>query len=75
MVDQLLEDYVDHEVDEALYRLLGLVPADFELLDTVLSLYGESVAGYYDGDTSELVVTATEDVFSPLRGGDHRPRD
>ena len=66
VVDQLLEDYVDHEVDEALYRLLGLVPADFELLETILSLYGEAVAGFYDGDTSELVVTATQDEFSPL---------
>jgi hypothetical protein len=66
VIDQLLEDYVDHEVDEALYRLLGLVPADFELLETILSLYGEAVAGYYDGDTSELVVTASQDEFSPL---------
>jgi hypothetical protein len=66
VVDQLLEDYVDHEVDEALYRLLGLVPADFQLLETILSLYGEAVAGFYDGDTSELVVTAAQDDFSPL---------
>ena len=66
VVDQLLEDYVDHEVDEALYKLLGLVPPDFQLLETVLSLYGEAVAGYYDGDTGELVVTATEELFSPL---------
>jgi hypothetical protein len=66
VVDQLLEDYVDHEVDEALYKLLGLVPADFELLETILSLYGEAVAGYYDGDTGELVVTASEELFSPL---------
>ena len=41
-------------------------PADFELLETILSLYGEAVAGYYDGDTGELVVTATQDEFSPL---------
>jgi hypothetical protein len=66
VIDQVLEDYVDHEVDEALYKLLGLVPADFDLLETVLSLYGDAVAGYYDGDTGELVVTATEDLFSPL---------
>jgi hypothetical protein len=65
VVDQLIEDYVDHEVDEALYRVLGLVPGDFELLDTVLSLYGESVIGLYDNETKELVVTATEDAFSP----------
>jgi len=66
VVDQVVEDYVDHEVDEALYKLLGLVPTDFQLLETVLSLYGDAVAGYYDGDTGELVVTATEDLFSPL---------
>lgn len=66
VVDQLLEDYVDHEVDEALYLLLGLVPADFQLLETILSLYGEAVAGYYDGDTGELVVTSTDEEFSPL---------
>lgn len=66
VVDQVTEDYVDHEVDEALYKLLGLVPADFQLIETVVSLYGDSVAGLYDGDTGELVVTATEDLFSPL---------
>lgn len=66
VVDQVQEDYVDHEVDEALYKVLGLVPADFQLLETILSLYGESVAGFYDGDTGELVVTATEEQFSPV---------
>ena len=65
VVDQLLEDFVDYEVDEALYRLLGLVPADFDLLDAVLPLFGESVRGLYDNETKELVVTATEDAFSP----------
>ena len=66
VVDQLLEEYVNHEVDEALYKLLGLVPGEFELLETLVSLYGEAVAGYYDGDTGELVVTATQEEFSPL---------
>jgi hypothetical protein len=66
VIDQVQEDYDDHEVDEALYRLLGLVPADFELLETVLSLFGDVVAGSYDGDTKELVVTATQDAFSPF---------
>jgi len=66
VIDQLQEDYEDPDADQALYRLLGLVPADFELLETILSLYGEAVAGYYDGDTKELVVTATEEEFSPL---------
>ena len=66
VVDQLLEDDDDYEVDEALYRMLGLLPPDFELLEAILSLYGEAVAGYYDGDTGELVVTATDEEFSPV---------
>ena len=66
VVDKVMEDYDDHEIDEALYRMLGLVPADFQLLETILSLYGEAVAGFYDGDTSELVVTATQDEFTPV---------
>jgi len=59
------ENYEDPEVDEALYKLLGLVPADFDLISTILSLYGSTVAGFYDGETKELVVTASRDEFSP----------
>jgi hypothetical protein len=66
VVAQLLEDYDDAEADEALYKLLGLVGPDFDLLATLTALYGEQVAGYYDGDAGELVVTAREDDFSPL---------
>jgi hypothetical protein len=66
VIAQVLEDYDDAEADEALYKLLGLVEPEFDLLATLTALYGEQVAGYYDGDNEELVVTAREDDFSPL---------
>ncbi|MGH8958080.1 MAG: DUF6782 family putative metallopeptidase [Acidimicrobiia bacterium] len=66
VVEQVAEEYEDVETDEALYRLLGLVPPDYNLLDNLTMLYGEQVAGYYEGDTKELVVTARNDEFTPL---------
>jgi hypothetical protein len=66
VVAQVSEEYEDVETDEALYQLLGLVPADYDLLDSLTLLYGEQVAGYYEGDTKELVVTARNDEFTPL---------
>jgi len=64
---QIQEDYVDADVDEALYKLLGLVDPAFDLRQTVSDLYGEQVAGYYDGETEELVVPARDDEFSILQ--------
>ena len=66
VVEQVAEEYEDVETDEALYRLLGLVPPDYDLLNNLTMLYGEQVAGYYEGDTKELVVTARNDEFTPL---------
>lgn len=68
VIAQLEEDYEDVEADQALYQLLGLVPPDFDLLATITALYGEQVAGYYDGDTKQLVVTSRETSFSPMEG-------
>lgn len=64
VIEQVEEDYDDIDADEAMYKLLGLVPADFDLLATIKALYGEQVAGYYDGDIKELVVTARDETFS-----------
>ncbi len=61
---QIEEDYEDVDVDQALYILLGLVEPDFDLRQTVSDLYGEQVAGFYDGETEELVVPAREDEFT-----------
>lgn len=65
--DEILEDQEDLPADEALYQLLGLIPDDADLGEIFLDLYGESVAGFYDGDTGELVVTSSDEEFSELQ--------
>jgi len=63
------EQSEDFPADESLYKMLGLLneTADFEQI--VLDLYGEQVAGFYDGDEGEIVVPAREDGFSVLQQG------
>lgn len=63
------EQAEDFPADEALYKMLGLLneAADFEQI--VLDLYGEQVAGFYNGDEGEIVVPAREDGFSVLQQG------
>lgn len=63
------EQSEDFPPDEALYKVLGLLneAADFEQI--VLDLYGEQVAGYYDGETGEVVIPAHEDGLSVLQRG------
>lgn len=67
--EDLIEDPEEFAADEALYKMLGLLNqgADFEQL--LLDLYGEQVAGFYDGETGEIVVPAREDGFSVLQQG------
>jgi hypothetical protein len=63
------EQAEDFPADEALYKMMGLLNdgADFEQI--VLDLYGEQVAGFYDGDEGEIVVPAREDGFSLVQQG------
>lgn len=63
------EESDDIPADEALYKMLGLLAdsADFQAI--ILDLYGEQVAGFYDGDTGEIVVPAREDGFSLIQQG------
>lgn len=58
------EEAADFSADEALYKMLGLLAEDADFEDLVLDLYGEQVAGFYDGETGEIVVPADEDGFS-----------
>lgn len=55
--------------DEALYKLLGLLGPEADLEMLLLDLYGEQVAGFYDGETGEIVVPARESGFSILQQG------
>jgi hypothetical protein len=61
---QIEEDSEDFPADEALYKLLGLLNEEVDLAALLTDLYGEQVAGFYDGDTGELVVPIREEGFS-----------
>ena len=64
---QIEEDAVDFPADAALYKLLGLLDEDVDLETMITDLYGEQVAGYYDGETRELVVPITTEGFSVVQ--------
>ena len=62
-VRQSIEDETENiDADESLYALLGLVPADVDLLALYGNLYGEQVGGFYDGEVGELVVPSDESL-------------
>jgi hypothetical protein len=63
----LAEDLEDIATSEKVYRLLGLVGPELDLAELYQDLYGEQVAGFYDGDAGELVVPADTTTFSLLQ--------
>lgn len=67
--EDLIEDPEEFTADEVLYKTLGLLAdsADFEQI--LLDLYGEQVAGFYDGETGEIVVPSREDGLSIVQQG------
>ena len=67
--EDIAEEAADIPADEALYEMLGLLNENGDLEQILLDLYGEQVAGFYDGDTGEIVVPAREDGFSVLQRG------
>jgi hypothetical protein len=64
---QIEEESEDFPADEALYKLLGLLDDEVDLASLLTDLYGEQVAGYYDGDTGELVVPIRVEGFSVVQ--------
>lgn len=62
-VESELEDI---EVDEALFKLLGLLEPDDDLAALYGELYGESVAGFYSSEDRELVIPASGEEFTAL---------
>lgn len=70
LVRELIEeDTEDLPPDEALYKMLGLLHPDADFLNILLDLYGEQVAGFYDGDNAEVVVPANQEGFTVLQQG------
>ncbi len=65
----LAEDLEDLPADEALYKMLGLLPPDADLMTMINDLYSEQVAGFYDGRTREIVVPARAEGLSILQQG------
>jgi hypothetical protein len=49
------------QADEELYKALGVIDDDTDLLDEYSKFVGSQVAGYYDPDTGELVVLGDDD--------------
>lgn len=58
-------DPEDLAVEQALGRLLGILPTDLDFAGAITDLYAEQVGGFYDGDAGELVVAGGEDL-TPL---------
>lgn len=61
------EESEDFPADEALYKMLGLLADEADFEELISDLYGEQVAGFYDGDTGEIVVPAQEDGLSLIQ--------
>lgn len=64
-----LEEEIDADelaVEDRFYRMLGLIEPGQDLMTVLVDLYSEQVAGFYDGDTGELVVAAAEEGLSPF---------
>lgn len=53
-------------VDTQVLRLLGLLDANADLESMLVDLYEEQVAGFYDGDTGELVIGGEAADLTPL---------
>jgi hypothetical protein len=64
---EIEEQAEDFPADEALYKLLGLLEDEVDLATLLTDLYGEQVAGFYDGDTGELVVPMRDEGFSVVQ--------
>lgn len=58
VTNDFLKNYTPEDAarDSADLSLLGLLPADFDLLSFYKKLYSEQIAGYYDDQTKEMFV-------------------
>jgi len=52
-------------VDSRLLKLMGLLEPGDDLETMLIDLYGEQVAGFYDGDTQEMVVGGEASELTP----------
>ena len=57
----------DFPADEALFKLLGLLPPEADYDAIITELYSESAAGFYDFDEEEIVIPASDEGFTVLQ--------
>jgi len=55
-------DPADLAIDEAFFEVLGLLDPSIDLLAAYTDLYAEQVAGFYDPDTGEMVVSSDAEL-------------
>jgi hypothetical protein len=69
VLNDFLADYTPEEArdDARLLSLLGLLDADFDLLNFYTELYNEQVAGYYDDEIKQMFVVQGEGFKGPER--------
>ncbi|MEM7233281.1 MAG: hypothetical protein AAF517_13980, partial [Planctomycetota bacterium] len=62
LLDNFRKEYPPErvEADQFTLRLFGLFPDDLDLHETLVSLYSEEIAGFYDPDTKGLYLIAEE---------------
>jgi hypothetical protein len=67
VLDDFLSDYTpeDARQDVITLSILGLLPADFNLLTFYEELYNEQIAGYYDDKTKEMYVVSGSGFNGP----------
>ena len=69
-VSDLVGEDLDEEelaVDSTFFSMLGMLSPGTDLYTLLIDLYAEQVAGFYDGDTEEMVVPAAPEGFTPLQ--------
>ena len=69
-VTDLIAEDLDKEdlaIDSAFFAMLGMLDPGTDLYQLLIDLYTEQVAGFYDGDTEEMVVPAAPDGFTALQ--------
>ena len=59
-------DSAELEVDSRVLKLLGLLQPGDDLESMLIDLYSEQVAGFYDGDTGEMVIAGDAADLTPL---------
>lgn len=61
------ESAEDFPADEALFKLLGLLPPDADYEAIITELYSETATGFYDFDEEEIVLPANQEGFSIIQ--------